>query len=120
MPQDTRRGYVPGDVRDFNEEALDRMKRAREDILYLIDRGYGPEGALTFVGNHFQFSSRQRLALLRALCGSVALQGRKSRMITLGPEGEGPGTKAGEALREGLRIDGFNVIITLEAARFCR
>jgi hypothetical protein len=117
-PQNTRRGYVPTDAKDFDEESVIRLRRAQRDILYLLDQGYGIESSAGFVGNHFQLSSRQRLALLRATCSSAARESRSGRMLGAGTCGQGAVSESSGEFRcgETVHIDGFNSIITLEAA----
>lgn len=98
------RGYVPQDVRQFGAEQIRRLQTAQQDIVYLLDRHYPMRQTVTFVGNRFQFSARQRTALMRASCSSACLRSRKAR------EARGPlpgGT---------IYIDGFNLVITLETA----
>jgi hypothetical protein len=118
MPQNTRRGYVPADAKDFNEESLIRLRRAQGDIRYLLDQGYGLETSVVFAGNHFQLSSRQRLALLRATCSSAAKENRSGRMLRSGKYGQNAVSERSGELRcgETVHVDGFNSIITLEAA----
>jgi hypothetical protein len=102
---DTRRGFVAQDAREFSEEAVSLLREAQADIIYLLDRGYDPEGAVTFTGNRFRLSSRQRAALLRSTCSSQLADARARRIKTEGFEGQT------------VLIDGFNLIITLEAAQ---
>jgi hypothetical protein len=115
MPHDTRRGFIPADAEDFGEAASVRLREAQKHIRYLLDQGYGLEASVNFAGNHFQFSARQRLALLRATCGSAVRKSRLGRMLRFGGTGGAEG--AGE-FRPGdtVHVDGFNTIITLEAA----
>lgn len=98
------RGYCPTDRRDFGEGMLPLLRAAQRDIAYLVDRGYDLERAVTFVGNRFQFSARQRTALTRATCSAAVLEHRRARLVAGGVSGET------------VSIDGFNLIITLEAA----
>jgi hypothetical protein len=101
----TRRGFDPGDSKDFSGDSLDRLSEAQEEIEWLLGRGYRIGPAVDFIGSHYQLSSRQRTALQRA-CSSK--KQRKRRLSTLLPA---------EAASEGcLNIDGFNLVITLEVA----
>ncbi len=104
MPETVRRGYAPGDAREFGEKAFPLLRRAQRDIFYLVSRGYALERAVTFVGDRFQFSARQRMALARATCSRGSLLGRRRR--------ECGGDLAGKTLL----VDGFNLIIPLEIA----
>lgn len=101
---DSRRGFVPSDEKEFNEESQSHLRKAQRDILYLLEQGYPMKSASTFVGNHYLLSERQRLAIVRATSESKHLairQQRKLQKATLGKE---------------VAIDGLNVIITLEVA----
>lgn len=104
MPETVRRGFVPEDEREFHGEALRVLKEAQGDVAYLLNRGYGVSQSVTFVGNRFGLSARQRTALARATSPEDELRSRKSRELKSGLDGKT------------LTIDGFNLIITLEAA----
>lgn len=104
MPEVVRRGFMSEDAREFHGESLRLLRRAQADIVLLLDRGYGLKQAVTFAGDHYQLSARQRTALTRATCPSAALQSRREREMTV------------EFAGSTLTIDGFNLLITLEAA----
>jgi len=105
MGASVKRGYSPGDGRDFSGRALETMKRAGEELCFLTSRGYPIKGASTFVGNHYLLSERQRTALTRVVAPEreIALRAAKRKC---------PSDLAGETVY----IDGFNQIITLEVA----
>ena len=63
MPECVRRGFVPTDARDFQGDSLRLLQEAQADAAYLLNRGYELERAVSFVGDRFQFSARQRMAL---------------------------------------------------------
>ena len=94
-----KRGYVPEDERNFSSRALETMRIASRHIIYLINEGYDPKSASTFVGNHFLLSERQRLAIVRSLATKEQLENRKVKEKKTGTE---------------IWVDGFNMIITLE------
>lgn len=96
-----KRGYVPEDDRNFSEDAVKDMRSASRHICYLINEGYDLKQASTFVGNHFMFSERQRLALMRSVATKEQLEGRKEK-------------EKASISGEEVWIDGFNTIITLE------
>ncbi|MER2027411.1 MAG: DUF434 domain-containing protein, partial [Lachnospiraceae bacterium] len=98
-----KRGYVPEDERNFSPEAVEKMKIASRHILYLINEGYDLKQATVFVGNHFQLSERQRLAIMRSVALDQDLIRRKNKQLSLS---ELNGTE--------VWIDGFNIVITLE------
>ncbi|WP_099314103.1 DUF434 domain-containing protein [Clostridium paraputrificum] len=104
MSKITRRGYVPTDEKEFKNQSLNKLYKASEDLLYLLNRGYKIKGASTFVGNHYLLSERQRLALVRGISKYDDVIKRKSKEIT------------NLSNIEVVNIDGFNTIITLEVA----
>lgn len=105
MPRIVNRGFVPADAKEFADEVLPVLRYAQQDIVYLLNRGYDLAHAVTFVGNRFQFSARQRAALTRATAADEATAERKRRQLA-------------ESLQGGVvYIDGFNLVITLEAAQ---
>ena len=74
-----RRGYVPGDDLYFSEEAVDIMRNASRHVCYLLDEGYDLKPATVFVGNHFQLSERQRLAVMRSIAEKTQLEHRREK-----------------------------------------
>lgn len=104
MSKITRRGYVPTDEKEFKNKNLNKLYKATEDLLYLLNRGYKIKGASTFIGNHYLLSERQRLALVRGISKSEDIIKRKDKEIT------------NLSNIETSHIDGFNTIITLEVA----
>ncbi|MDF2802280.1 MAG: hypothetical protein K0S61_2183 [Anaerocolumna sp.] len=104
MSKPTRRGYVESDEKEFKLDAVDKLKLAGMDIIYLINKGYNIKGASTFVGNHFLLSARQRMALIRIISPYQALHKRIKK--------ERKNSFTGISVN----IDGFNTIITLEVA----
>jgi hypothetical protein len=99
----TRRGYVAADEKDFSGKRFIALKKAQTEIQWLIDRGYQIKKAVEFVGNHYQFSSRQRLALLRATSSTAAVKKRITKIVS-------------DCRNKIVSIDGLNLIITLEVA----
>ena len=100
---DAKRGYVPEDDRNFSPGEIEKMRTASRYIAYLINEGYGLKQASTFVGNHYLFSERQRLALMRSLATKEQLTNRRNREISLT-----------ELAGQWVLVDGFNTIITME------
>lgn len=97
-----RRGYEPKDAIEFGDKFTERLNRAAQELRFLLDRGYDIKSVSTFVGNHYLFSERQRLALARMVSPERALQIRKQKELSEPPVS--------------LVLDGFNTIITLEVA----
>ncbi len=101
----TKRGPHPDDARLFGAPQLSRLRAAAQEVAWLVDRGYPRPGAVTFVGDHRQLEARQRLALERAVCSDSEYRRRAARE----EDGE-------EVAGRTLRLDGLNLIITLEVA----
>lgn len=99
-----KRGYVPSDQKEFTGIQLEHLKEAAKDTRYLLERGYAVKNATTFVGNHYMFSERQRLALARSVSCKEDIEKRKEKLIVK------------EAKGMTVHIDGFNTIISLEVA----
>lgn len=103
-----RRGYVPGDERDFSPEGIRLLCRASRHVRFLLNEGYDLKSSATFVGNHFQLSERQRLALMRCAVSDREKKIRAEKERTLP-----------ELCGAQVNVDGFNQIITLEVM-LCR
>ena len=101
--KDAKRGFVPSDEREFGTEVIPKLRKAAEEVLFLLNHGYPVKGATRFVGDHYMFSERQRLALARTVSPEEEIVSRKNREVN-SIEGET------------IYIDGFNVIIGLEIA----
>ncbi|MGI6512236.1 MAG: DUF434 domain-containing protein [Catenisphaera adipataccumulans] len=98
-----RRGSAPADTEEFSSDALKILRQASRHISYLLEEGYDLKAAVTFVGNHFLLSKRQRLAIQRSLCTKAQAENRKAKEIE-------PAQLTGKTVW----VDGFNEIITLE------
>lgn len=103
MAIQAKRGFLPSDLHEFGAESLPKLRRAAEEILYLLDRDYPVTGAVRYVGDHYLLTERQRLALARTLSATARAADRKRRQVH-------------EIAGQTLYIDGFNVIIGLEIA----
>ena len=102
-----RRGYAPEDDKQFSGRQLKLLQKAADEVQFLLDRGYDVKPVTTFVGNHYMFSERQRLALARSVSAKEYIQKRMKKELL---------QMEGEYLPETVHIDGFNTIITLEVA----
>src|SRR6478609_1672569 len=106
MPDSRKhRGPGPQDLAYFGPESLAALKAAVSDLSWLLSRGYAPPSALKLVGDRHRLVERQRAAVLRSACSDAALAARRSRELD-------PAALRGRPLR----IDGFNLILTLESA----
>lgn len=105
-PKQVKRGFVPTDVREFGTaENLEKLRKSAEEVYFLVNRGYAMKNAVTFVGNHYLLSERQRTAVARSVSCEENIKFRKSRELS-------DSDVAGKTLY----IDGFNTVITLEIA----
>lgn len=105
MKENKIRGYFPADDHHFCGEEVMKLKEAQQELRFLLDHGYPMQSAVTFVGNHHQLATRQRLALIRAASSSQYLCIRQVKQLE--PE---------QMKDQRVYIDGFNLIITLETA----
>jgi hypothetical protein len=99
------RGAHPEDQRLFDAAQLSRLRGAVNDLSWLLTRGYAMKGALKLVGDKLALAERQRLAVSRAACSDQSQAHRAGASVQI------------EALKDKpIIIDGFNLIITVEAA----
>jgi hypothetical protein len=105
MTRIARRGIDEEDNRWFSENAVSKMKIAQEEVAWLLDRGYDIDPVMNFIGGHYQFSQRQRIALKRATGSKIDCEKRKASLLHYS-----------EAKDKAIYIDGFNLIINLEVA----
>ncbi|MGE5788892.1 MAG: DUF434 domain-containing protein, partial [Myxococcales bacterium] len=106
MPdQRQHRGPHPRDESLFGVQFHAVLREAAVHFAWLLERGYSSDAALKLVGDHFSLTVRQRQALQRGTCGDAARAQRLARRI-LPPE----------VANRVLLVDGFNVLISIEAA----
>jgi hypothetical protein len=101
----THRGPHPADAKLFAEAVISDLRSAIADFSLLLTKGYADKSALKLVGDRFSLTERQRTAIMRSSCSDQQLTSRKSREVKLAELG-------GRAII----IDGYNVLITIEAA----
>jgi hypothetical protein len=106
MP-DTRahRGPHPSDAGLFAPESIKALRIALADFSLLLTKGYAGKSALKLVGDKFSLTERQRVAIMRSACSDEQLTSRKQREV-----------KIGELAGCRIAVDGYNVLITIEAA----
>lgn len=97
------RGPQPQDRELFAERWLPRLRAAASDLSFLLERGYGANGALTLVGDRYQLEARQRVAVARCACSDSSARGRASKHVAL--------TQV-----RSVHIDGLNVLTTVDVA----
>ncbi|MCR3884324.1 DUF434 domain-containing protein [Methanotrichaceae archaeon M04Ac] len=80
------------------------MRRAAEEVRYLLDRGYPSGPAVRFVSDHRRLPREDRFVLTRvAVPSAVARSRRKKR------------TPINELSGRTVAVDGYNVLITVES-----
>src|SRR5947208_3428937 len=106
MPDSRKhRGPGPQDAEWFGANAAPALATAVADLAWLLTRGYAEPSSLKLVGDRYRLVERQRTAVLRSACSDSALADRKSRQVD-----------ASSLRSQPIRIDGFNLILTLESA----
>ena len=98
------RGPHPEDCTLFAVENIAKLQHAAKDVSRLLTMGYAPNSSLKLVCDRFSLESRQRLAIMRSACSDEQLSGRKDRELQFY-----------EVAGKPLVIDGYNVLITIEA-----
>jgi hypothetical protein len=107
LSPDTRhhRGAHPSDAKLFHTDQLPKLRGAVSDLSWLLSRGYNMTSALKLVGDRHGLPVRQRLAVSRASCSDQDRQRRMAHSVALA-----------EVRNESVIVDGFNLMITIEAA----
>ena len=101
----THRGPHPEDAKLFTPQTRPTLRQAVEDMSWLLTSGYADKSSLKLVGDRYALTRRQRLAVMRCACSDQQRDHRKDRQVS-------PETIAGQTLV----LDGYNVLITIEAA----
>jgi hypothetical protein len=99
------RGPHPEDARLFAPDRWPALQRAVTDLAWLLSNDYALNSSLKLVGDRYQLTDRQRLAVMRATCSDAAMDQRRAAEV-------GPAEAAGQTLQ----LDGYNVLTTIEAA----
>lgn len=103
--QQRRRDPHPEDKDLFSSSHLVHLRSAVLELSWLLSKGYALHSTLELVGNHYQLTQRQRLAVSRVVCSDENRQLRQEKCLPL------------EKIKdEQLLIDGFNLLITIETA----
>jgi len=101
----THRGPHPRDVKLFSPATIADLRSAIADFSLLLTKGYAEKSSLKLVGDRFSLTERQRLAIMRSACSDQELKSREKREI-----------KITEVANQAVVIDGYNILITIEAA----
>ena len=105
MSRQKHRGQHANDVKLFHQRWIPTLNEAVRDLSWLWSRGYAEKSALELVGNRHRLNNRQRHALRRAACSDESVAKRQQHEIT-----------ANELKGKKVAIDGYNLLITIEAA----
>jgi hypothetical protein len=101
----THRGPHPEDAQLFTARTLPTLQKAVADMGWLLSRGYADKSTLKLVGDRYALTKRQRMAIMRASCSDSQLDNRTRKQISPDRMESQP-----------LMIDGYNLLITIEAA----
>jgi hypothetical protein len=99
------RGAHPEDRKLFAADQLLVLRTAVDELSWLLTRDYSLKGAVKLVGDRYELTDRQRLGISRAACSD---QSRQRRAATL--------VGAENISHADVIIDGFNLVVTTEAA----
>jgi len=80
------------------------LQKAASDFRYLLNRGYPRKATLELVGNRYGLTFDERHLLHRGTFSDADSKSRRKRKISIG-----------KVCNRDLAIDGYNVIITIEA-----
>lgn len=99
------RGAHPEDAETFSPRAIPTLRRAVEEVSWLLGRGYPIALAVRAAGDRHQLAQRARLAVTRAAAAPADARARAARRVD-----------AGSVRGRALDVDAFNVLISLELA----
>jgi hypothetical protein len=99
------RGPHPQDEQWFAPEVEPVLDRAVGDLCWLLTQGYPLTASLKLVGDRFQLTERQRIAVMRCSCSDADRRNRQ-RHQSAWTDLDG----------QTVDLDGFNVLTTVEAA----
>ena len=107
MSPDTRehRGPHPADREYFSDKHIPKLRTATTELSWLLSHGYNLTSSLKLVGDRHRLTERQRLAVSRSACSDDALVRRKAHCVSVKRVSD-----------KDVIVDGFNLIITIEAA----
>jgi len=100
----THRGPHPEDAKLFAPPVWPTLRKAVADLSWLLSAGYAEKSALKLVGDRYNLTQRQRMAVRRCACSDFALTRRRSHEVS-----------RADVARQILLLDGYNVLTTIEA-----
>ncbi|RLI54237.1 MAG: DUF434 domain-containing protein, partial [Candidatus Thorarchaeota archaeon] len=80
------------------------IKKAAQDLKYLLDRGYNKKTSLNLVVNRYKLNENQRNFLQRYVFSERDIQMHRSRLLSIE-----------KISGRYIVIDGYNVLVTVEA-----
>jgi len=98
------RGPHPEDATLFAPSAWPTLRKAVADLSWLLSGGYTETSSLKLVGDRYDLTQRQRMAVMRCACSDFAMIRR--RQCEVSKEG---------MVGQRLLLDGYNVLTTIEA-----
>jgi hypothetical protein len=99
------RGRHPADEELFGADAVPTLRLATAELSWLLSRGYALASSVKLVGDRHLLTDRQRLAVGRAACPEAKRDRRSRSQIA-----------AAEMSGRDVALDGFNLLVSLEAA----
>jgi hypothetical protein len=107
LSPDTRqhRGAHPADATLFGSDQLPGLRVAVSELSWLLSRGYNMTSSLKLVGDRHGLRERQRLAVLRSSCSEESKLRRQQHCVPVD-----------NLRKQAVVVDGFNLMITVEAA----
>jgi hypothetical protein len=99
------RGAHPEDRKLFADDQLPILRTAAGELSWLLTRDYAMKGALKLVGDRHSLNDRQRIAVSRVACSDQSKETRSQTQLAIE-----------DCKGKALIIDGFNLVITIEAA----
>ncbi len=98
------RGKQASDDKHFSPKWQAALAEAAEDLAFLLGKQYGHKSSLALVGSRYKLNARQQRALSLMTCPSDKLTERQRKALS-----------ASELDNQHLAIDGFNLLISIEA-----
>lgn len=103
--QERHRGTHPADKELFAPATHASLRLAVRDLSWLLGHGYARTSALKLVGDRHELRERQRLAVARAACADKTRDTRRQNQLP-----------ADTLQSRHVMVDGFNLLVSLEAA----
>ena len=101
----SHRGPATRDDKLFAGRQLPALRAATHDLCWLLDHGYAFSSSTELVGNRYNLTSRQRMAVSRCACSIESVQLRRQHQVS-----------PAEVRGRELWLDGYNVLTLLESA----